>query len=213
MNCHTTIGNGIVGLSLNFSRPISRRLPTNVATRYPARARVILGNTSGRIVNRITTSLHTCHHPRPCGNGNIHCTSRIIHAGRTGGGWNGAVSGGSTHVHHTAHTHHGLRRLNTAHLIMRHAPHRVCTRMVTPGNSRILMTTSAMRGTVTRRLGCANGGSTTTTINGTITRHTLRGNVGSMSFSHSKFRCRNHIRTLTSTTHRTNLRFWNENME
>lgn len=89
------------------------------------------------------------------------------------------------------------------HLGIFHSGGGVCTRLVSSMTNIALTDTSAGRSRVTDNAGAR----TTTTIKGLVTRHSITGNVGGMIFSHNNCLCRNHIRTLTRTTHRGKLSF------
>lgn len=88
INFGTRIGNRVLRVDLNCSRSARFVLPGRIATATIARGGngpvMALGDVSGRLVNRITTGVHSLHGPRPCGNGNVGFINRRLHHGTNG---------------------------------------------------------------------------------------------------------------------------------
>lgn len=216
INCHIRGRNGGYIVGLNCSRRIVIRSARSVGVRIPSPGGVVVANVSGRGINRFTTRMERGHPPRPCGNGNVGCTSRIVHHGRNGTNGNGWLedrwlvmdepSAGGTHTGHRGEIHDGVDNATSyPHLYMFHSADGVCTRVVSSMTNIALTRTSDLSGRVANG---NKGGRTTGTINGLITRHTGRGGVISIMFSENNGVCRNHIGRLTRNTHRNNLGFW-----
>ncbi len=94
IKCHITGRNGILRFSLNCDRPVFLRLPTRIGIRAGSRhgrgPLIVLRYTSGRLLKRVYTGVHSFHGPRPCGNGNVHFRKRVVHEGSNGStstGW------------------------------------------------------------------------------------------------------------------------------
>lgn len=89
MNCETTGSKGGLALGLNCSRPIRVVSPRKVRAMLRKRGGVAIGNVSGRGIKRFTTRVESGEEPRPCGNGKVGCTSRMVEHGINGanGGW------------------------------------------------------------------------------------------------------------------------------
>lgn len=211
VNCQTRMRNHGLGLDLKCDRPMIFRPPTKVRFTIRGGAGIVVDNVSGRLINGVTTDVQTDHPPRPCGNGNIHCTKRRIQHGTKGsnGGWTVGTDHGRLARHHRTHVHqHIFNAARQPHLTMFHSGRRVCTRVVSSATRRALITTSAIRSRILSGSTSNTARRTTTTINGTMTRQTLGTKVARIMFSQNNGLCRNQMTTLTRTTQRTNLDLW-----
>lgn len=215
INCHIAGANRLLSLSLNCARGVCVRLPGRIGIRAGTREGggplVVLRSTSGRLLKRVYTGVHSFEVPRPCGNGNVGFINRRVHEGSNGStnGWSAwarvvVAAGRREELGVGTNMHNGVSKApRHPHLAIFEDGGRVCTRIVSSAANGALTTTSSLGVSIG-----TPGGRVTTGIKRRVTGITRRTNMRTIIFSHGNCLCRKEVGRLTSTTHGNNLGFW-----